>query len=350
VNHVDDIEPLRQAFGELADSMGSRAPLWSSVCRHLATDPAAHDLIAILRHAPADQRRPVLLMAALHDVLLGTATELPDNPWPVVLEMARRHEERLVELVSTRHTQTNEVGRCAPIMAALSMLTGEVGALSLVEFGSSAGLLLHLDRYDYRYDRDDGEATTVTAQPGRPSAVELRCGVRGHVPVPQHLPNIESRVGVDTRPIDVHDTSATRWLEACVWPDQLDRLSLLRAALAIAREHQVTIIRDDAVVRAPHEVRQARAHPVVVSSWALTYAPAHRRRELLNELDALSERRDLSMVLFEDPAMIEGIPVPTRSQDRNRTVLAVMRWRSGQRSVERLGTTHPHGFWWHGDT
>jgi hypothetical protein len=233
-------------------------------------------------------------------------------------------------------------------MPVLAMLSNECGPLDLVELGASAGLLLNMDRYAYRYR--SGDNTVTVAPDALPSPMlELACGVRGDLELPRRLPDIGSRLGIDPLPIDVDDTIATRWLEACVWPEQWDRLERLRAALELARQHRVTVVQDEGSTRAPLELAAASHHPVLLTSWALTYLDATRRAELLQRLNDLARTRDVSMVLFEDPSLIPEFPVPRRPDDRSRTVVALLRWRSGRCHVTRLGTAHPHGYWWHAD-
>jgi DNA-directed RNA polymerase specialized sigma24 family protein len=51
-----------------------------------------------------------------------------------------------------------------------------------------------------------------------------------------------ARRGVDASPLDVQDEQDRRWLEACVWPDQLHRLERLRAAVrALPPEQRAAI-------------------------------------------------------------------------------------------------------------
>jgi hypothetical protein len=351
VEPTNDVNALQQAFAELADTMGSRAPVWSAVCRRLAHDPVARSLVEILLAAPPQQRRPVLLMAALHDVALRQGRALTTSTavaWSEVMDLAHTHRDDLMELVTTRHTQTNDIGRCGVIMPVVSTVADEVGPVDLIEFGSSAGLLLNLDRYRYRFEHVDG-VTLVGPRTPHPAAPLLHCGVRGEITLPRELPVVASRLGVDPQPVDVHDEVATRWLQACVWPDQHDRLTQLRAALEVARQWPVKLVEDDGVDRVPNEVGAAARHPVVVSSWALAYVAPRRRQQLMDRLDGMAMTRDLSMVLFEDAAQIEEIPIPRRPDDRGRTVVSLITWRSGRRSIARLGTAHPHGYWWHRD-
>src|SRR5437870_13338175 len=54
----------------------------------------------------------------------------------------KRHGHELANVMRSRRTQTNEVGRCAVLLPAFPS-----GPLALVEVGASAGLCLLLDRH-----------------------------------------------------------------------------------------------------------------------------------------------------------------------------------------------------------
>ncbi len=41
------------------------------------------------------------------------------------------------------------------------------------------------------------------------------------------MPEVVVRVGVDLDPVDVTDADDARWLRACLWPDQPERLARL---------------------------------------------------------------------------------------------------------------------------
>ena len=92
----------------------------------------------------------------------------------------------------------------------------------------------------------------------------------------------------------------------------------------------------------------AYALPVVVSTWVLTYLAVDRQRVLMAELESIGTRRDVAMVLSEQPERIPGVPVPPRpdgSPDGRATALIRMEWRAGERTVVRLADQHPHGRW-----
>jgi hypothetical protein len=249
-------------------------------------------------------------------------------------------------MLATRTTQTNEIGRAASMLPALGLLADECGPLSLVDVGTSAGLNLQLDRYAYRYEHD-GRAVEL----GGPSPVRLVCGTRGEVPVPTVMPMIAARVGIDRDPVDVRDPAQVRWLEACVWPDQLDRFHRLEAALGLATQDPPRVHRADAVDGLPGALRSVghEGHPVVTTSWVLCYLQPAERRRFVDELDRIGAERDLSWLALEAPGETPELPHEDRADRSALTAVLLVRWRDGRRVVHHLGVSHPHGAWLHWD-
>lgn len=345
-----DLAELTRRFRGFAETARKRAPLYSTLATVVADDPT---LVGLMQAAPETQHNPVLLFAAVHDLLLrGLGPELAtfypnlaDGPTDGDVGAAFRnfvidHRDAVRELVATHNTQTNEIARCSLFVPPLSRLESGCGPLALVEVGASAGLNLLLSHYSYAY------------QPGGPvgdlSPVQLQCGTRGDPPIPASVPDVAITVGLDIAPIDVRDTDQTRWLQACTWPDQLDRLARLQAALEVARHHPPTVIEGDAVehVVATIDSVADHGHPVVMNSWMLSYLPEARQRDYVDELDRFGERHDLSWVLVESPSQTSGLPIPG-GPDELATVLSLVTWRGGTRRVERLADCHPHGYWMH---
>jgi hypothetical protein len=354
---VDDSE-LQHRFANFATTSGARAPLYAQLSQMVARDRA---LYRLLHHAPTTQRLPVLLFACIHELLLERANQ-PLARWYPNLTAAHRsptdaqlpqvfgafvasNRERLVQSLATQTTQTNEVGRCGSFLPALGLLGDEVGPLGLLDVGTSGGLNLLLDRYDYRYASADG----ATAQVGDTSTVTIDVDTRGEVPVPATVPTIVARCGLDQRPIDVTQVNEARWLEACVWPDQADRFHRLVAAINIARTHPPELLAGDAVTSIAPAIERvgAAGHPVVMNSWVLNYLTSHARVAYLHELERIGAERDLSWVYAEAPAHIPELPNSPDPKGAHRTVLTMVRWRNGERIVDHLATVHPHGFWMH---
>ncbi|NND74276.1 MAG: DUF2332 domain-containing protein [Ilumatobacter sp.] len=355
----DDAE-LARRFRETSASQ-VRAPLYAALTAGIADDPSLYRLLA---HAPPQQQLPVLLLACTHALLLEqpdhelaqwypNLTSHPRSPWdeallPTFEQFVTAHTGALADMLATRTTQTNEVGRCLLLVPALGVLADECGPLAHLDVGTSGGLNLLCDRYCYRYTSDDGGAAERIV--GAASPVRLEATTRGTLTIPGRLPAIAARLGVDADPIDVTDDGAARWLEACIWPDQRDRFLRLRAAIGIARSDPPEIVAGDAVSALAPAIQRIRhhGHPVVTNSWVLNYLSPKQRTAYVAELDRLGSNADLSWVFVESPTMTPELPWPSGPGDEFRTVVAVARWRGGQRTVEQLATCHPHGYWLHG--
>lgn len=339
-------------FRDFAATTAARAPLYARLSTAIADDP---EVAGLLLAAPPSQGIPVLLFAAVHDLVLrGQAPELAahypnltdrpvaGDPWPAFRALCHDAESTLRDLLATRHTQTNEIGRCALFLPAFGLVAEDTGApIAQVDVGTSAGLTLLWHRYRYRYE-PGGDV-------GPASPVVLPCSVRGDVPLPAALPPHADGLGLDLQPIDVTDDDAVRWLEACCWPDQADRFHRLEAAVRLARESPPDVRRGDAVADVGALVREAsaRGQPVVTTSWALSYLSEDGRRAFVAALDAVGSQIDLSWVSLESPQQATGLPIPSDPATDHLTVLGLVTWRAGTRTVRRLGTTHPHGYWLH---
>lgn len=313
------------------------------------------EIATLLLAAPPLQRLPVLLLAAIHLLLLEGADDdlrawYPNlvadprrvdgqDPAAALIRFCRAHHEELHRILTRHQVQTNEVGRCALFLPVLSVIASQHGPLALLDVGASAGLNLNLDRYGYHWPPHDHLNSG--------SAVRLDCDVSGAVPIPREMPTIGWRRGLDRSPIDVTDPEQARWLEACIWPEQTGRAANLRAAIRLTSEHPVDVREGDAVTDLPRHLLEAAAagHPVVTNSWVLNYLATPEREAYVATLDDLGATTDLSWVYAESPAEVRGIPRVTDESRQNATVLSLVRWRDGQRTVVHLADAHPHGRW-----
>ncbi|MFM2412408.1 MAG: hypothetical protein RLZZ587_741, partial [Actinomycetota bacterium] len=132
--------------------------------------------------------------------------------------------------------------RCTPLLIALSRIRGQI---ALIEVGASAGLTLVPDRYSYSWSTR-GRALIVDPNAG-PSPVTLTAELSGWGANPPAIPKILYREGIDLNPLDVADESDRQWLESLVWPEQTERLELVRAAADIVAEVAPPITAGDAV-------------------------------------------------------------------------------------------------------
>jgi hypothetical protein len=301
-----DPPALARLFEYFAAHECREDPLYVALCRSFAARP---EWLALLQHAPPTQRIPNLLLAAVHErVLAGSAQALrdyfpsvggyraPDAALDAALA-AFLHAERsaLVELLASRHTQTNEIGRCAVLWPALCAIVERTGRrrLALLDYGCSAGLNLGVDRYRYDYGARTLGAAAAPGVPIIACRVVARRDAMLHA-IERHPPELVARRGIDPAAVDVTDEAQVRWLRACVWPYDRERATRLDQALAIARRERFDVRRSadcTAAIEPWLDTLAGDVQPVVFNSWVLHYLEPAARRAHVAFMRALVQRR-----------------------------------------------------------
>jgi hypothetical protein len=331
-------------------SCGAYSPLYDRICRTVA---ASEPLLALIETAPPRGYQPNVALGAVHYLLLGGldhplaavyAGESDADPGPLFVDLCLTHPAELLELLATRHTNTNEVGRSAVLGPALTFVAARLGApLALVDVGCSAGMNLFCDRY-----RLDYGPAGVTGP--RDAPVEVACEIVGGTPpVAPVLPAVLDRVGIDLDPVDYDDEDELRWLLACVWPDT-GRLPRTRRALDAVRRDPPRVVQGDAVDAVTDVVlglpRDATA--VVITTWALAYLTEDRRLAFHAALARASEDRPIAWISAESRGVVDrfaAVDPPSDAQRMEASLLGLVTFRAGGADAELLGFVHPHGSW-----
>ena len=342
---------------------------YPAICRGIADDA---EVLSLLDGAPLPQRRPLLLLAAVHYLLLagtqhplasyydtvaavrGAVFESPgDDPTAAFADFCRAQRDALTGLVATRSTQTNEVGRCSALLPGLCHVASayhEGQPLALLDLGTSAGLNLLFDDYDYTYRARDSGAVVRAGTAS--AAVSLECTVRGALDdLPElRTPPISARVGLDLAPVDATSDDEALWLLACQWPDNPPRFARLRAALANRRraDDPPRLERGDMVTDLPRVAGTVGGHEplVVFHSWVAAYLDEDRQRALAGAVRALGAARPVHHLYLEAAFETPGLPTPPPPEPRPGPDLASALVHVGpDGGAVRLADAHPHGYW-----
>lgn len=307
-------------FSWFADNMATgSSPSYETLSRQVAQDA---ELCAQLDRLPPGKQQPNLLFAAVRSL------DGPTDDWTAFRAFVEERWDEVAELLVSRSTQTNEVARCAMLLPVLASLPQP---LALIEVGASAGLCLLPDRYQYCYDE------TVV---GEPSTVRIDVRCEGPVPVPESLPVITSRVGLDLNPLDVTNADDVAWLQACVWPEHHQRRARLDAAIDLSRDAPPEIVNGDlASDLVPLLDRTVDAATTVVfHSAVLVYCSDSQRSDFT---DVVTSRPDVVWVSNEAPGAVPGLtvdqPVPSIASSPVTHVVSV-----GDTAVAR---SDDHGSW-----
>lgn len=327
------------------------SPLYDAVCRRVAT---SDEVLGLVAAAPPEARLPNVLLAAVHFMVLGGADdqlarvycgEEPADPGRLFVEFCLSHRQEIGELLETRRTNTNEVGRSALIGPALTWVAARQPApLGLVDVGCSAGLNLLCDRWllDYGASGRTGPAL---------SPVRLDCEVLGgEPPIAPVLPPLAGRIGLDRHPVDLADAEERRWQLALVWPDT-GRLARTAAALEAAAAAAPEILAGDAVedLEAAIDRLPGDCVAVVVTTWSLVYLPKDRRADFaVRVADISSGDRPVVWVSLEGRGVVpllSGVEPPVDARGTVASVMGAVEYRAGIPTATLLGFCQPHGAW-----
>lgn len=270
---VSELEAVIARYRRFAEEEAPRrSPLYEQWSHSVWTSP---ELAGILARIPATHRQPPLVFAVSR--LLG-APEGEGADWA---GWVLAHADVLTAECALRSVQTNEPGRCAALLPALSLIEGPI---ALLEIGASAGLCLYPDRYSYRYASDAGRTREVDPRPG-PSSVVLSSAWSGP-DAELRLPTIVWRAGIDLNPLDARAPEDRRWLTGLVWPGEVGRRERIDAALDIAAGDPPIMRAADAA--APGVIAElalsapSDATLVVTTPGVLAHVPRDGRRGIID--------------------------------------------------------------------
>lgn len=251
--HQDTVNRYRRfAVDEARGSSGTYEKL-----AHLVSETS--DAIEFLSELPQSRRQPNLFFAAIR-----ITTDLPEDAL-TLKRCLSNHGDVIKQVMLTHTTQTNEPGRCASLLPVWMTLPQP---LALLEIGASAGLCLLPDYYCYDY----GKGQVLRTQLSRCSPI-FPCTVCSSTPVPEHLPDIAWRAGLDLNPLDVSSESEMSWLETLVWPDNPERAARLNEAIDVARSNRPVVHVGDMLndVEVLIESAKGKGNVVVFHSAVVAY-------------------------------------------------------------------------------
>jgi hypothetical protein len=332
-------------FGET--DAAETSPLYERVAGALSESGEA---LHAIEAAPARKRHPTVILAALHDLALaGRAPALAaayaaadgDAAAGAAIDTLLRMTDSVVAIVARRKTRTDESGRCAVLYPAIAEAARRAGAnaLGLIDVGCCAGLNLNVDRVGITYS--NGQSLGDPSSP-----VQLSASIVGTRPIPTGvMPEVVARVGVDLDPVDVTDADDARWLRACLWPDQPERIARLEAEMALAATAAPLLLRGDAVEVLPDAFARvpADALPVVTTTWALSRFPLESRLRFLHRLDEAATGRAVAWVSVEGVGVAPAIPTFGDRRASGHSIIGLALFEQSALRTEAIGRCWSRG-------
>ncbi len=299
---------IRERILEWEQVIRDDSPMYSRLAHLVADDDSLLEMLTVVQpgQIPMNMLLAGVQYLMLHDRNAPLAewypslggTRDPDGIEQPFRAFVAANRDQLTAVMRSRRVQTNEVARCTFLLPAynvVNVLTGR--PIALIEVGTSAGLTQNVDRYGYRY-----QSTERSVELGQGSPVLLHCDSGDSVPAPaRSIPTIAWRTGMDLHPVDVTDADQAIWLQALLWPDQVERHKRLAAAIAVAQIHPPTVAGGDVFTVVPQLVESApdEAAVVIQHTWVLNQFSKMDRDRFYGMLDDLAEERSIYRVSGE---------------------------------------------------
>lgn len=338
-NHL--LEILSRAFERFAkEECHNSSVLYERLSLGIAKDP---ELLTLAAHARKGERVPNLFFAAVHFLLLkgiehpvarfydslSGAPERSEDPYPDFRSFCLEHEGEISKLISSRLVQTNEVRRCACLLPIFFVVTqgSHDRPLYMIEIGAAAGFLLLWDHYGYKY----GGALECG---DRHSPVQIECELHGEgsPPIPNVLPKVSGRLGIDLNPIDVRDPDARLWLRALIWPEHRERARLLERVIEVAQRDPPPLVAGDGVEILPNILPSIPPDSTLCIFRVWTSLPQGAREQLSSLMTEYGQKRDLYVI-------------STVGQRGNEIDLQLTSFVKGVKTVKVLARCETHGEW-----
>ncbi len=263
------------------------------------------DLLEICSHTQEGQPVPNLFLGAVHYLLLKgkghplrtyypSITDDPEAPEEAFIhfkDFCLAHRNEILPILQNRMVQTNEVRRCAYLYPIFSYIYNKVQKpLSLIEIGSSAGLQLLWDKYQYSYGTDEVYGDLE-------SPVHITSEIRSaHKPTfRKESPPVASKIGLDLHISDLSDEDDYLWLKSLIWPEHQERLELFEKAAQRFNEEPAKLIEGDGVRLLPKIVETLPGDtPICIfHTHVANQIPETLKHELTATINTLGQTRDV---------------------------------------------------------
>jgi hypothetical protein len=248
--------------------------------------------------------------------------------WRALLDLAHERRDLLRDAALHWNVQTNEVRRSAALLPGFLRVAAHTKLpLRLREIGASGGLNQIFDRHHYQL------GPHRWGDPGRPLAIQTDW--EGPAPDLDAPLRIADRCGCDVAPIDLRDPAAQLKMESFFWPEQLDRLERLRAAIRLVAADPPAIERAPAGDWVERELApQPGIATVLFHSVVWWYIPEAERKRIARAMDAHAARATADAPLAW--LRMEGARVEEAE-------LRLRLWPGGEDTL--LGAVQWHGAW-----
>ena len=318
--------------------------LYYELSTQIARDPDILDIAAATREG---QPAPNILLGAVHYLLLNNPGEQLAKYYPSIHQnppstipfdlfkaFCLTNEDAIRKIISTRIVQTNVIGRCAFLLPVFSKIIASEGRpTTIIDIGTSAGLTLNFDKYEYWYNGQKlfGE-----------SGVRVKSTIL-ESPIPKIYPITRPihKIGIDQNPVDPSDRDQITWLKALVWPDQTERFAAMDEALKLPELKNIKFIQADTVAKFERVIRATDPNQtlIIYATLVLYQFTQAERDEFYAMLERIGQTRDFYFL------SVERLKSLLEKHHTTETVVELTSFKNKKKTVGFLAETNAHGKW-----
>ena len=338
-----DRQKLKEWFERFAEiECKEVSPLYYYLSSQISKD---EELLNIASFCRQQQPMPNLFLASVHYLLLNSQTEelasyypsirkehKQNLPFDLFREFCVRNKEHIIELEQTKIVQTNALNRCAYLMPILSNRF-ESKEINIIDIGTSAGLTLNMDKYEYHYDDNYLQGK---------SPVKIRSEIRsGDLPKFRSILSIKSKIGIDQNPLDVNIRENANWLKALIWADKIERKEVIEAAIKITKQENIQFVKANTISQFKEIIQdQENEIPLVIYHTHTLYQfTPEERSAFWNLLDALGKERDFTYIASEYNKVLPN------DYGINGVIVEVTDYHRCTKKSQLVAETNGHGNW-----
>ncbi|SOC42533.1 DUF2332 domain-containing protein [Ureibacillus acetophenoni] len=294
---MDRLVKIFSRFGELEAQKSS--PLYAYWSKKVAED---YEILKLVSYIPASQPKPNMLFASVQYLAskknhplnyyytnFDRSESFLEESYQHLKDFVRHHEEEILDCFQTRLIQTNELNRSSYLYPIFSEIAHESDKpLTLIEIGTSAGLLLNLDHYGYEIS----ENGLVHRYGETESTVVVRAENFGE-PLSEIKPfEVKERIGIDLNIVDLNKEEDFDWMQALIWPEQTERKELLKTVRELNKNVPKKLYKGDFLKLIPSfiEKHDTNTQLVLFHTHVANQLNEQLKQELLKMIESISEQ------------------------------------------------------------
>jgi hypothetical protein len=305
------------------------------------------DLLKIASFTKVGQPIPNIFFASVHYLLLKNFDQdlakyypsiqkkpIPKIPFSIFKAFCIANKNEIKEIISKKIIQTNVINRCAYLMPVFSkIIADENRPTTIIDIGTSAGLTLNFDKYEYWYNDKKvfGESKVIV------KSNILESSIQKIYPITQPI----SKIGIDQNIIDPTDEDEILWLKALIWTDQPERFIAIEEALKLNELKNIIFIQAETSIDFEKEILKVdeTQNLIIYATHVLYQFSQEQKKEFYSMLERVGQKRDFYFL------SVEGIKMLPGQNSSKEIVVTLTQFKNKQRTETFMAETNGHGNW-----